>query len=177
YTFWKRGLPPPQMTIFDAPTRESCTARRERTNTPLQALLLMNEEQYFAAAQNWAESLLEKAQLTDAQRISQAYEMITAHIPEPQTLDELQQGLDAFRELYRSDSAAVDAMLAANRLADNEASAEASAEAESATTASATTTQANANTAADLSAKRSELAAWTMLVHSLLNLDITKTRE
>lgn len=173
YTFWKRGLPPPQMTIFDAPTRESCTARRERTNTPLQALLLMNEEQYFAAARNWAESLLEQAHLTDAQRISRAYERITAHIPEPQTLDELRQGLDAFRELYRSDSAAVDAMLAANRLADNKAS----AEAESATTASATTTQANANTTADLSTKRSELAAWTMLVHSLLNLDITKTRE
>ena len=50
YTFWKRGLPPPQMTILNAPTREDCTARRERTNTPLQALLLMNEQQYMKAA-------------------------------------------------------------------------------------------------------------------------------
>lgn len=47
YTFWKRAMPPPQMTIFDAPTRESCTSRRERTNTPVQALLMMNESQYF----------------------------------------------------------------------------------------------------------------------------------
>ncbi|MCB9883448.1 MAG: PSD1 domain-containing protein [Planctomycetes bacterium] len=50
YTFWKRGLPPPQMTLFDAPTRESCIARRERTNTPMQALLLFNEHQSLDAA-------------------------------------------------------------------------------------------------------------------------------
>ena len=47
YTFWKRGMPPPQMTILNAPSREACIARRERTNTPLQALLLMNEPEYL----------------------------------------------------------------------------------------------------------------------------------
>ena len=47
YTFWKRGSAPPQMTILNAPDREACIARRERTNTPLQALLLMNEPEYF----------------------------------------------------------------------------------------------------------------------------------
>ncbi|MEO8270561.1 MAG: DUF1549 and DUF1553 domain-containing protein [Aureliella sp.] len=165
YTFWKRGLPPPQMTIFDAPTREACTARRERTNTPLQALLLMNEEQYFVAARQWAETLLEQNELNDAQRIGQAYEMITAQIPEPQTLEELQQGLAAFRELYRADSAAVDAMLTATRLAGTGSE------------ANAATTHASNNAAPDDQAQHSELAAWTMLVHSLLNLDIAKTRE
>jgi hypothetical protein len=65
YTFWKRGLPPPQMTIFDAPTREACIARRERTNTPLQALMLMNEPQFFSAATHCAQGLLEHSNLND----------------------------------------------------------------------------------------------------------------
>ena len=60
YTFWKRGLPPPQMTILNAPAREECVARRERTNTPLQALLMMNEKEYMKAARAFAIRLLKE---------------------------------------------------------------------------------------------------------------------
>jgi mono/diheme cytochrome c family protein len=57
YTFWKRTSAPPQFTIWDAPSRERCTSRRERTNTPMQSLVLLNEPQYFAAARAMIESL------------------------------------------------------------------------------------------------------------------------
>ena len=81
YTFWKRGMPPPQMTIFNAPSREECIARRERTNTPLQALLLMNETEYLKAARQVALAALRQKGDDAGQGVGFVYETITAYQP------------------------------------------------------------------------------------------------
>ena len=119
YTFWKRAMPPPQMTIFDAPTRESCTSRRERTNTPVQALLMMNESQYFEAARHFAQQLLSSSQHDDAQRLRIAFESVTAHLPDADEQASLQSGLESFRELYRDDIDAAKALTAELGLTDD----------------------------------------------------------
>lgn len=151
YSFWKRGLPPPQMTIFDAPTREACTARRERTNTPLQALVLMNEQQYFQAAMTLADSLLKQSALDDQQRVAAAYERITSRQPDTATVATLTDALQQFRMVYEENADAANKMFAA--------------------------AESNQLKLASEPNNKSELAALTMIVHSLLNLDVTKTRE
>jgi hypothetical protein len=133
------------MTIFDAPTRESCIARRERTNTPLQALVLMNEELYFHAARHYARQLLAMPDTDDASRLSYAYESITCHPPDATELRRLCETLDGLRAEYRCDAESVQAMMADEPEVRGE--------------------------------DRVEIAAHTVLVNSLFNLDITKTRE
>src|SRR5262249_37994855 len=69
YTFWKRSAPPASMEVLNAPTRASCTVRRERTNTPLQALVTLNDPQFVEAARNLAQSALERGGQTADDRI------------------------------------------------------------------------------------------------------------
>jgi hypothetical protein len=97
YTFWKRGLAPPQMTIFDAPSRDACIARRERTNTPLQALLLMNEPEYFKAAAHKATTLMAEEGSED-EKLIRLHETVTTHKPSKISLKVLKEGLTTFRE-------------------------------------------------------------------------------
>ncbi|HND55694.1 MAG TPA: DUF1553 domain-containing protein, partial [Pirellulaceae bacterium] len=86
YTFWKRTSPPPSLATFDAPSRETCTVRRARTNTPLQALVLMNDKQFVEAARKLAERMLTEGGQTLQERLTFAFRLTTAR---PPTSDEL----------------------------------------------------------------------------------------
>ena len=81
YTFWKRTIPPPSMANFDAPSRESCTVQRGFTNSPLQALDLMNDVSYLEAARVLAERMMKEGGATAEQRIAFAFRLATGRLP------------------------------------------------------------------------------------------------
>jgi hypothetical protein len=83
YTFWKRTAPPPSMQIIDAPTRETTCVRRPRTNTPLQALVLLNDPQFVEAARKFAERIVAEGGPTAESRVDYACKMTLARVPSP----------------------------------------------------------------------------------------------
>ncbi|HEX9048483.1 MAG TPA: DUF1553 domain-containing protein, partial [Verrucomicrobiae bacterium] len=102
YLFWKRTAPPPTMITFDAPSREKCWARRERTNTPLQALVTMNDPQYFEAARHLAYRLLKECGNTDADRLRAGFRLVTARKATDKECEILEQTLVAQRARYEA---------------------------------------------------------------------------
>lgn len=82
YTFWRRTSPPPSMLTFDATGREVCTARRERTATPLQALVLLNDPQFVEAARVLAEKLLKTPNAGRDEWIQSAFRTLTSRSPD-----------------------------------------------------------------------------------------------
>jgi len=102
YTFWRRTIPPPQLILFDAPNRELCTARRPRTSTPLQSLVLMNAPAYVEAARYLADDLLAR-ELSNRQRLVEAFQAMIVRKPSARELKLLTVTWEHFRRRYASD--------------------------------------------------------------------------
>jgi hypothetical protein len=146
YTFWKRSVPPAALTTFDAPDREKCTARRLITNTPLQALVLLNDPTYVEASRVLAQSAIIEAGADAQARVRFLFRAVTSHRP---SADEIRILLDlAQRRLdyYKKQPAQAAALIATG-----------------------------ASKRANLEA--TELAAWTVVASTILNLDQTITKE
>ncbi|MHC5026634.1 MAG: PSD1 and planctomycete cytochrome C domain-containing protein [Planctomycetota bacterium] len=111
YTYWKRASPPPSLLTFDAPTRESCLIRRMSTNTPLQALVLWNDEQYVEAARLLAQRTLATSE-DDALRMTSLYRRCTGRPPASEDLAELLEALAHFRARYAASPDDAAALLA-----------------------------------------------------------------
>ena len=145
YTFWKRSAPPASMEIFNATARETCTVRRERTNTPLQALVTLNDTQFVEAARNLAQSvLLQPASSSTGDETSRLNAMAKRLLARPFRAGELpivQNSLTQLTSYYRAHPN--DAM---KLIADGESK-------------------------ADPSLDPAILAGWTMLANELMNLD------
>jgi hypothetical protein len=146
YTFWKRTCPPPSLATLDAPDRETCTVRRSRTNTPLQALVLMNDPTYVEAARKFAERILREGGTSTAERLAFAFRTVTARQPTEAELAVLARVLARQQATYRSDPAAAKRMLATGE------------------------------SPADASIDPAELAAWTMVASAILNTDEALTK-
>ncbi len=147
YTFWKRTIPPPSMGTFDAATRETCTVRETRTNTPLQALTLLNDITFVEAARVLAQRMMREGGAAAADRIDLGFRLATARRPNSREREILLDGLEYHLSDSRKDpDAALDLTGIGEIPRDDEL-------------------------------EVTELAAYTAVANLILNLDETVTKE
>ena len=147
YTFWKRTIPPPLMGTFDAATRETCVVLETRTNTPLQALSLLNDMTFVEAARLLARRMIREGGATASGRINLGFRLVTARSPKSRELQVLLEGLEHHLGDYRKDPGA------------------------------ALDLTGIGETPRDEELEVTELAAYTAVANLLLNLDETVTKE
>jgi hypothetical protein len=111
YTFWKRTIPPPTMSSFDAADRSVCTAKRQSTSTPLQALILLNDPQIIEAARFIAQRMLKEGGTTPQHRAAWAFRLITGREASEKELAILVQLWNEQRELFAADAKAAAKLL------------------------------------------------------------------
>jgi len=147
YTFWKRTVPPPAMIAFDAPGRETCIVRETRTNTPLQALDVLNDVTYVEAARGFAERIMREFGATPERRLTAAFQLATARRPRPEELAILLAGFQDQLTRFRRDPHGAKALVNAGE------------------------------STRDPGLDPCELAAYTAMAQLILNLDETITKE
>src|SRR5262249_10837455 len=111
YTFWKRTSPPPTMLIFDAPSREVCTARRETTSTPLQALVLLDDPQFVEAARVLAEQLVKRCGTDVEACIERGFREAIGRPPTAAEISVLRQMYQEQLKIFEADLAAAEKYL------------------------------------------------------------------
>lgn len=147
YTFWKRTVPHPTLSTFDVPDREVCTARRPKTNTPLQALATMNDTIQLEAARKLAERILLRGGNTPPERLTYAFQLATARKPKPDERKILDSLLERRLSVYRKDPEAAKSFISVGA------------------------------SKSDARLDPVELAAYANLASLILNLDETLTRN
>lgn len=120
YTFWKRTVAPPAMVAFDASTRETCTVRETRTNTPLQALNLLNDVTYIEASRKLAERVLEMPASSPSQRIARAFRLALSRPPSDAEARILRAGYGRRISAFRADPDSARKLLAVGQSPRNE---------------------------------------------------------
>ena len=143
YTYWKRMAIPPDMEAFDAPPRDTVCTRRQRTDTPLQALVTMNDPQWIEASRALAERVVKEGGRQPAQRIKYLSDVLLSHDPSPQMESVLQKSYEQMDKRYTSDPKAARDLIAIGEKPR------------------------------DSAIPAPELAAWTMVASEMLNLDET----
>ena len=146
YTFWKRTSPPPTMLLLDAPSRETCVVRRGRTNTPLAALALMNDTQFFEAARKMAERMVLHGGPAPEDRITFAFRLATSRRPSEKEMKVLVGQYHEHLAEFRQDPDSARKVVEVGESKRDE------------------------------SLDVAELAAWTMVAGLILNLDETMTK-
>lgn len=146
YTFWKRMALTPDMDAFDAPMRDMACTRRQRTNTPLQALVTMDDVQWIEAARALAQRVILQGGKTPENRINMLSEVLLSREPSAKMTSVLTGSYEQMKKHYDADPKAARALLQVGE------------------------SKANASIPAP------ELAAWTMVASEMLNLDETVTK-
>lgn len=147
YTIWKRTAAPPTMLLFDAPSRETCLVRRGRTNTPLQALALLNEVTFVESARKLGERMISEGGPNPDSRIRYGFKLTLGRDPTPRELEILSQGIERDRRLFEKNPKGADQLLLTGE------------------------------TKSKTGIHQAELAAYALAANVLLNLDECVTRE